>query len=223
MSESKTDRSLTWDEEEVIQLIHIWADERIQQQLDGCRQKWPIFEKMAKTLAEAGFTPTFSQVREKIKQLKQNYKKIKDNKNKSGNSRKTCKYFEELDKILGDRPITRPPSVIENTGNQCYQQSENSLSGAAVDSLEDEADDFNIGPGFDFLSKPSLSSSTSNDIGSLSVDSQSIDENNESNEVASPCEKASKITPDNMKHKAEIKTPNDTSVRKEQEKILSSK
>ena len=111
MSESKTDRGSTWDEEEVIQLSHIWADERTP----------PIVEKMAKTLAEAGFTRTFSQVREKIKQLKQNYKKIKDNNNKSGNNRKTCKYFEELDKILGDRPITTPPSVIESTGNQCYR------------------------------------------------------------------------------------------------------
>ena len=88
-SQAKTDRGSTWEDEEVVELINIWADERIQQQLDGCTRKRPIFEKMAKTLAEAGFTRTFSQVREKIKQLKQNYKKIKDNNNKSGNNRKT--------------------------------------------------------------------------------------------------------------------------------------
>ncbi len=80
-SQSKTDRGSTWDDEVVIELINIWADERIQQQLDGCTRKRPSFEKMAKTLAEAGFARTFSQVREKIKQLKQNYKKVEDNNN----------------------------------------------------------------------------------------------------------------------------------------------
>ena len=217
-SQAKTDRGSTWEDEEVVELINIWADERIQQQLDGCTRKRPIFEKMAKTLAEAGFTRTFSQVREKIKQLKQNYKKIKDNNNKSGNNRKTCKYFEQLDSILGDRPITRPPSVIESTSNQGCQEYENSLSGAGVDSSEDEIDEFN--PGFDFLSRPSPSSSTSNDTGSLSVDGQGTDENTE---VVLPSKKASTMTPGTVKSKPEVKTPNDTSVRKEQEKILSSK
>ena len=55
-----------------------------------------------------------------MKQLKQAYKKVKDSKNKSGNSRKTFKYFESIDKILGDRPITRPglsllpPAIFEH-------------------------------------------------------------------------------------------------------------
>jgi len=57
---------------------------------------------------------TFVQVREKIKQLKQAYKKAKDSNNKSGNNRKTFKYFENIDKILGDRPITRPESLLES-------------------------------------------------------------------------------------------------------------
>ena len=66
------------DDEEVLSLIHIWSVVRIQQDLDGCTHKRPIFEKMAKRLAEKGFGRSHMQIREKIKQLKQGYKKVQD-------------------------------------------------------------------------------------------------------------------------------------------------
>ena len=99
--QANIDKGTTWEETEVLALIEIWADEKVQQQLDSCTRKKPIFEKMAQRLKdETGFERTFQQVREKIKQLKQNYKKVKDNNSKSGHSRKTCKYFEELDSVM---------------------------------------------------------------------------------------------------------------------------
>ena len=114
--QANIDRGTTWEETEVLALIEIWADEKVQQQLDSCTRKKPIFEKMAQRLKdETGFERTFQQVREKIKQLKQNYKKVKDNNSKSGHSRKTCKYFEELDSVMGDRPITRPANLLESS------------------------------------------------------------------------------------------------------------
>ena len=115
MNRERTDRGSTWEDEEVFLLIDIWADEKIQHQLDSCSRKKPIFEKMAKRLEEeGGFTRSCNQIREKIKQLKQRYKKIKDNNQLSGRSRKTFKFFDKLDEVLGDRPITRPPSVFES-------------------------------------------------------------------------------------------------------------
>ena len=65
-------------------LIEIWVDEGIQQQLDSCTRKRPIFEKIARRLqGEGEYIRTFAQVREKIKQLKQSYKKIKNSNNRS--------------------------------------------------------------------------------------------------------------------------------------------
>ena len=59
-----------WGDNEVIALIEIWADEGIQQQLDSCTRKRPIFQKIARRLQEEGkYIRTFVQVREKIKQL----------------------------------------------------------------------------------------------------------------------------------------------------------
>ena len=56
MSKEKTDREFTWDEEAISLLINIWADARIQQALDTCSRKRPIFENIAQRLAMAGFT-----------------------------------------------------------------------------------------------------------------------------------------------------------------------
>ena len=115
MNEGKNERGTLWGDDEVFTLIEIWADEGIQQQLDSCTRKRPVFEKIARRLEEEGeYTRTFIQVREKIKQLKQVYKKVKDSNNRSGSNRKTFKYFESIDKILGDRPITRPVNILES-------------------------------------------------------------------------------------------------------------
>ena len=83
MSESKTERGTLWRNNEVMALIEIRAYEGIQQQLDSCTRKWPIFEKIARRLqGEGEYIRTFAQVREKIKQLKEAYKKVKDSNNK---------------------------------------------------------------------------------------------------------------------------------------------
>ena len=123
MSEEKSDRGYTWDEEEISSIINIWADENIQQALETCSRKRPIFEKIAKSLEESGFIRSYSQIREKIKQLKQKYKKMKDNNNLSGRDRKKFKHFDKMDEIMGCRPITRPTNLLEG-GSQAIGSDE---------------------------------------------------------------------------------------------------
>lgn len=118
MAEDASNRGSTWDDEEVLALINIWADERIQQELDSCSRKKPVFQKISNKLSAMGYTRSHQQIREKIKQLKKKYKKVKDNNNRSGQNRISCTYFQELDSILGDRPITRPPDVLESSDAQ---------------------------------------------------------------------------------------------------------
>lgn len=81
---SSANCSLIWEDEEVFLLVDTWADENIQQKFDSCLRKKPIFEKIAKRLAEKEYVRTYSQVRGKIKQRKQEYRKVKDNNNLSG-------------------------------------------------------------------------------------------------------------------------------------------
>ena len=84
----------------------------------------PIFEKISKCLeSEGGFIRSYKQINEKIKQLKKSYKHVKDKNNLSGRSRNTFKHFEQMDEVMGDRPITRPPTLFESIGREvCKQQ-----------------------------------------------------------------------------------------------------
>ena len=79
MMQATIDVGSPQEETQVLALIKIWADQKVQQQLDLCTRKKPILETMAQRLKdETVFVRTFQQVREKRKQLKQNYKKVKD-------------------------------------------------------------------------------------------------------------------------------------------------
>ncbi|XP_048578645.1 uncharacterized protein LOC125560657 [Nematostella vectensis] len=120
MSLGNISRGSTWASDEVSMLISIWADEKIQQQLDNCSRKRSVFEKIAKRLeaeSEGRFTRSYQQVSEKIKQLKKAYKKVKDNNNLSGRSRKTFKHFDQMDRVMGDRP----PSLFESSEQASIQ------------------------------------------------------------------------------------------------------
>ena len=50
------------------------------------------------------------------KNLKADYKKVKDYNGETGKNRKTCKFFEKLDVILGHRPASAP-SVLLDAGS----------------------------------------------------------------------------------------------------------
>ena len=42
------------------------------------------------------------------------YKKVKDSNNRSGRGRKSCKFFDDLDAVLGSRPAMQPPTVVDS-------------------------------------------------------------------------------------------------------------
>ena len=67
MSALAADCGATWSYDEVKALISIWAEEKVQHQLDNCTKKVPVFQNIAKRLEEAGFTRSFIQIREKVK------------------------------------------------------------------------------------------------------------------------------------------------------------
>jgi hypothetical protein len=48
-----------------------------------------------------------------IKKLKVDYRKIKDNNNESGRARRSTKVYEVMDEILGCRPATLPPILVD--------------------------------------------------------------------------------------------------------------
>ena len=85
----------------------------MQQQLDGATRNRSIYEKISKGLKDAGFRRDWKQCKAKIKNMKQDYKKIKDHNTVTGNGRQTSKFFDKLDCILGHRPGSAPTVVLQ--------------------------------------------------------------------------------------------------------------
>jgi hypothetical protein len=105
---------------EVSALITIWGDENIQDQLDGATRNKAIFETIAKKLQESGYNRDWQQCRAKLKNLKKlNTKKIKDHNGVTGNGRKTFKFYNKLDEILGHRPSSAPAFLVD-TGSPSH-------------------------------------------------------------------------------------------------------
>uniref|UniRef100_A0A8C3T008 Myb/SANT-like DNA-binding domain-containing protein n=1 Tax=Chelydra serpentina TaxID=8475 RepID=A0A8C3T008_CHESE len=93
-------RGKHWTVNEVRALIHIWSDKNIQQQLEVTVRNKRIFEQVAARLQKFGIERDWKQCRTKYKNLKHEYKSVK-NAQDSGNTSKSMKFFNELDAILG--------------------------------------------------------------------------------------------------------------------------
>ena len=115
MATTSTSRGSSWSDNEVRALISIWGEDRIQEELDGAVRNQAIFSSIAKKMEEKGYDRDWLQCRNKIKNLKKEYRQIKDHNGQTGRGRKTCKFYKELDGILGHRPAS-VPAVVLDTG-----------------------------------------------------------------------------------------------------------
>ena len=115
MATTSTSRGSSWSDNEVRALISIWGEDRIQEELDGAVRNQAIFNSIAKKMEEKGYDRDWQQCRNKIKNLKKEYRQIKDHNGQTGRGRKTCKYYKEVDDILGHRPASMPAVVLDTS------------------------------------------------------------------------------------------------------------
>ena len=91
------------------------GDDQIQAQLEGCKPNQDIFAKISSELSKEGYERTTQQCRDKIKKLKVEYRKIKDKRKKTREDRfPEWDFFDVLDEILGHKPATAPPVVVNS-------------------------------------------------------------------------------------------------------------
>ncbi|XP_068757597.1 uncharacterized protein [Montipora capricornis] len=81
---------------------------------DKKSKKKTLWEEISKEMQEKGYGYTGAQCETKFKNLKQNFTKTVDHNNVSGNDKKTCPYFEELNDIFGMTPSVKPVAVCSN-------------------------------------------------------------------------------------------------------------
>ncbi|KAL3053413.1 hypothetical protein OYC64_005866 [Pagothenia borchgrevinki] len=93
-----------WSDEDVSARLVIYSEDGIQQLLLKAVSNCKMYQRCSVKLADMGIFHSAHSCRDKIKKLKQDHKQIKDHNNKSGNGRKTSKWYDRLDALLGHRP-----------------------------------------------------------------------------------------------------------------------
>ena len=125
-------RGTVWSDKEVKALIAIWGESNVQEELDGAVRNQAIYQRIAKQLHEQGYERDWKQCRAKIKNLKTKYREVKDHNGETGRGRITCKFYKELDRILGHRPASVPSSLLD-TGDSSSTQVEPQESEEEID------------------------------------------------------------------------------------------
>ncbi|KAM7163845.1 1-aminocyclopropane-1-carboxylate synthase-like protein 1 isoform 1-T1 [Macrochelys suwanniensis] len=122
----KYERGSNWSDPEVVELLQLWADESVQMELESCLRNQHVFNRIAEVLREKGIHRTGDQCREKIKKMKLEYRRIKDN-NKAPRGGRTWKFYEVMDRVLTSRPSISYSSL---SGSMVSQQA---LQGSMVE------------------------------------------------------------------------------------------
>ncbi|XP_026884466.2 1-aminocyclopropane-1-carboxylate synthase-like protein 1 [Electrophorus electricus] len=98
----KYERGSNWSEPEVVELLQLWSDEAVQNELESCLRNQHVFNRIAVALHGRGIYRTGDQCREKIKKLKLEYRRIKENQ-KTLRGGRAWKFYEVIDRVLSNR------------------------------------------------------------------------------------------------------------------------
>ncbi|XP_028256520.1 uncharacterized protein LOC114432607 isoform X2 [Parambassis ranga] len=100
-----TDTKVPWSDEETLHLIDIWGKDSVQRALKGCSKNRHIFTQIAQKLAERGYMRTVEQCQTRMKRLKKSFRQNKLN------SKVECKFYAQLDQVLGSSGPSALPEV----------------------------------------------------------------------------------------------------------------
>ncbi|XP_053106615.1 uncharacterized protein LOC128325146 isoform X3 [Hemicordylus capensis] len=106
-------RGNNWAYTEVIDLLDIWGEQKIQKLLQSSYRNMDTFQVIASEMAKRGHERTAQECRTKTKTMRRDYKKAKDN-SFSGGGRITCPFYEQLDRILASDSNFRLPRRLQN-------------------------------------------------------------------------------------------------------------
>ncbi|KAL6106986.1 accs [Pungitius sinensis] len=93
------DRGSNWTDPEIVELLQLWSDESVQIELESSLRNQRVFDRIAHILREKGIYRTGDQCREKIKKMKLEYRRIKDN-----HKMRSWKFYDVMNRVLANRP-----------------------------------------------------------------------------------------------------------------------
>lgn len=114
-------RGETWGFKETNVLLDTWADEKVQANLnDNPKRNIKIYTELAKKCKEImpEFERSAEEVRAKLKRLKAQYFKVKQQKNKSGEGSNNWPFWQKMNNVLGPRPISTPVAIVNTMDSE---------------------------------------------------------------------------------------------------------
>lgn len=108
-------RGVSWRDQETVDLIVIWGDERIQIALASSHKNIKVFEKVASRMRELGYSHSAMECRMKTKALRADYRVVVSHNKETGKAPATCPFFNELDAILHGDGSAHPKRLSKTT------------------------------------------------------------------------------------------------------------
>ncbi|CAF3811144.1 unnamed protein product [Rotaria sp. Silwood1] len=145
----KNKRGKNWSEEETAVFINIWS-EYYESLMMGRTRNTKIYHAMAKQMNEflSPRVMTGADVKAKITNLVAEYRKKRKESGKTGSSPSSWRYFEQIDKLLGERPFNDESLISDSISlqeEQFLEEIDNaSASDLNLNSLTKDDDDDNI-------------------------------------------------------------------------------
>ena len=116
-SEKKRER---WNEKQSDLLVQLWKQKYQLLQSTRCNEVW---NNIKTEIEKLGSEKSLKQIKTKLRNLKDTYKKAKENNKKSGASPEFPRYYQDFDEVLGSRDIINLPEVREiGTNNDAFDE-----------------------------------------------------------------------------------------------------
>nr|XP_060616192.1 myb/SANT-like DNA-binding domain-containing protein 7 isoform X1 [Anolis sagrei ordinatus]XP_060616193.1 myb/SANT-like DNA-binding domain-containing protein 7 isoform X1 [Anolis sagrei ordinatus]XP_060616194.1 myb/SANT-like DNA-binding domain-containing protein 7 isoform X1 [Anolis sagrei ordinatus] len=115
---AKRARGMSWSPAETEELIAIWGEPIVQEQLHESHRNLDVFEKVAEKMRAMGRDRTAEECRTKTKSLRSKYREACEHIARNGRASISMPYFDELDNILRGDGTLQVKRMPQTTGIQ---------------------------------------------------------------------------------------------------------
>ncbi|KAG6939935.1 zinc finger and SCAN domain containing 29, partial [Chelydra serpentina] len=107
-------RAPVWSNGEFLDLISVWEKEAVQSQLRSSHRNYDTFRQISRDMMERGYDRDALQCRIKVKALRSAYRKAREANGCSRAPPTTCRFYKELDTILGGDATSTPSTTVDH-------------------------------------------------------------------------------------------------------------
>lgn len=122
-------KKVAWSRQETTTFLQLCLDEKVPQLLDGKKFRTNETFLSIKTIMDTlNFERTTHQLIEKYRRLKSQFIEAKNHNNRSGQNRMQFEYYDEMDRLLGGRPVSAYPSLYGIDSSEIVPDSYSSIA-----------------------------------------------------------------------------------------------